>query len=82
MKKKSREYVSPEDFVKAWQRAGSLSDVAKALSLSYVHTSRRATGYRKAGVPLKRFVSTGRPKSTADEWKALARLAEKEARAS
>ncbi len=47
--------VSGEDFVKAWQTCGSLSEVAAKLGMKEVSASVRAAHYRKRGIPLRRF---------------------------
>jgi hypothetical protein len=45
--------VSPEDFVKVWQKANSRKEVATALGMKYNAVVSREKTYRKAGIPLK-----------------------------
>jgi hypothetical protein len=50
-----------EEFVRAWQQAGSATEAATALGLTYGSVRCRATQLRRRGVPLKRMgVSTKR----------------------
>lgn len=47
------ERVSPEDFVRAWQKAETLPEVAKALGMTEHAAENRAYRYRDQGVRLK-----------------------------
>lgn len=47
--------ASPEDFVRTWQSATSVEEVAKALKCTVNAASQRARQYRKQGVNLKRM---------------------------
>lgn len=59
-----RNRVTPEEFVRAWQAAGSVAEVAAALGMTKHATHARALRYRKMGVILKRF-PPGVPKGRA-----------------
>ena len=47
---------SDEDFIRAWQAASSVSDVAKLLNVTFTAASNRANRMRKRGIPLRSFV--------------------------
>lgn len=47
--------VDLEQFVRAWQVAGSVSEVAEQLNMSKLGASVKASHLRKGGVPLKKF---------------------------
>jgi biotin operon repressor len=47
--------VDPEEFVKAWQTAVSVNEVADRLGISKLGASVKASHLRKEGVPLKKF---------------------------
>ena len=47
--------VSPEEFVRIWQAAGSVREVAKKTGVDKQSVEARAVRYRRAGVPLKKF---------------------------
>ena len=47
--------VTPEEFVRAWQRAPSLRAVARVLRMREATATERARVYRLRGVPLKYF---------------------------
>ena len=47
--------MDPEEFVRAWQTAESVTEVADRLSMSKLGASVKASHLRKAGVPLKKF---------------------------
>jgi hypothetical protein len=53
--------VSPEDFVRAWQRGDSVQAVADALGMTKQAVSVRAMIYRKKGIPMK-LMPRGVPK--------------------
>jgi hypothetical protein len=65
--------VRPEEFVRAWQQATNLNEVAELTGLRLESVRARGFRFRKKGVPLKKFASQGRP---ATDWVALRRLAE------
>lgn len=44
--------ASPEDFVRAWQSSGSITEVARKLGMSVNAVWMRATRYRAKGVRL------------------------------
>lgn len=52
-KRSKNERISPDDFVRAWQKAETLTDVAKALGMSEHACENRAYRYRDQGVRLK-----------------------------
>lgn len=47
--------VTPEDFVRAWQTAKSVEDVAAILGCTVNAASQRARQYRRQGVKLRRM---------------------------
>ena len=47
--------VDPEAFVRAWQTAVSVNEVADRLGISKLGASVKASHLRKEGVPLKKF---------------------------
>jgi hypothetical protein len=47
--------VDPEEFIKAWQTADSVVEVAHVMGMSKLGASVKASHLRKAGVPLKKF---------------------------
>jgi hypothetical protein len=47
--------VDPEEFVKTWQTAESVTEVADRMCMSKLGASVKASHLRKAGVPLKKF---------------------------
>lgn len=47
--------VTPEEFVRAWQQAPSLQDLARSLNMREGTATERARIYRLRGVPLKFF---------------------------
>jgi len=49
--------LTPEAFVRAWERAGSVEDVCDATGLSRRNVVIRSWAYRKAGVNLKQLLS-------------------------
>lgn len=51
--------VTAEEFVKTWQAAKSLDEVAEKLESENASVSTRASYYRKKGVPLKKFREGG-----------------------
>lgn len=65
---------TPEMFVAAWQKTGSLDDVVRALGVERQAASNRATRLRKAGVPLKRFRPVG-AKLSPERLESLKRIA-------
>ena len=65
--------VTPEEFVRAWQTAKSLAEVAERTGLKLETARARGRRFRKRGIPLKSFAGQGRP---ATDWESLKRLAE------
>lgn len=63
--------VSAEAFVKAWQKATTVSDVSKATGLTPASASARAAQYRKRGVNLKKFPRQGGARLDIDALNAL-----------
>ena len=65
-----------EEFVSVWQSSSSLIEVSKRLGLSKLTLSVRATRYRNAGIPLKKFIVqdnkcldvAGLTKLATEEW--------------
>lgn len=72
MVSKQRPAVSAEEFVRAWQAAEDLEQVARKTGLRVETVRARGYRFRKHGVPLKAFAGKGRP---ATDWKALKKLA-------
>lgn len=64
--------VSPNEFVKLWQKANSPAELAEKLGVSAIRVSSRASAYRKEGVPLKKFASVGSPRIDFDSLKKIA----------
>jgi len=60
MAKGTRIRIAAENFIETWQKAGSPLDVAKALGTKIQSVKSRAAYYRKKGIGLKRFASSGR----------------------
>lgn len=60
---------TPETFVRVWQTAASIADVAAELGMREDAARSRACDYRRRGIPLKKF-SRARP-----DVPALAKLA-------
>jgi len=54
------EKISAPDFVKAWQKAETIAALVSKLGMSVVGARTRASNYRKAGIPLKKFAHAGR----------------------
>ena len=67
-----RSHVSPEDFIRTWQRAGSVRAVADTLGITKECACGRASFYRKKGIALKTMGRGGHPGLNV---KALAKLA-------
>ncbi len=65
--------VSPEDFVRAWQRATSVADVMAKTGMRYQAVYARVKNYRKHGVPLKELPGRSRARRNID-YAALAAL--------
>ena len=63
--------MTPEEFVKLWQTAQSLDEVAAKMKRTVIDATARASYFRQRGVPLKKF--TGKRKS---DYSKLAALAE------
>lgn len=55
--KKTR--LKAEAFIRAWQKAESLADVADAAGVSLHGASARAGFYRKKGIQMRRFYGRG-----------------------
>ena len=47
--------VSAEDFVLIWQNSKNLGEIVEKTGASYDAVTRRASGYRKKGINLKKF---------------------------
>lgn len=47
--------VTPEEFVRAWQKAPSLQALARSLNMREGTATERARIYRLRGIPLKHF---------------------------
>ena len=66
--------VTPEGFVRAWQGAASLAEVAEKCSMTAMAVSSRAAAYRRMGVPLKTMSGKGgRPKVNVAELVKIAK---------
>ena len=57
--------VSPEEFVTAWTRSGSVAEVAARTGLTRSGAANRAHYYRRQGVVLK-AMPAGRPRKNTD----------------
>jgi len=56
MKPKRNKKVSAEDFITAWQTAGSVDEVSERLGMSKSAAMTRASNYRRVHeIPLKKF---------------------------
>jgi hypothetical protein len=75
-RKKNGSVVSPEDFIRTWQRGDSVSAVAKALGMGRQVAASRAVLYRRKGIPLK-HMQRGAPQLDVE---ALTKLANDEAK--
>ena len=53
MRKRKYSLATPREFVKAWQESSYVREVAKKVGSTKSACSRRATRYRRMGVPLK-----------------------------
>lgn len=51
--------ITAEKFVRVWQSADSLGEVAKRLGVSSIHATARAALYRRKGIPLQKFSRHG-----------------------
>ena len=47
--------LSAEAFIRVWQTASSVDDVAAKTKIDRMSACRRASVYRKMGIPLKKF---------------------------
>lgn len=61
MRRKKRQRVSDEEFVRAWQEAETLSEAAEHAGQMPRDASLRAHHMRKRGVPLKLFGNSTAP---------------------
>ena len=66
--------VPSEEFVKVWQTSVNLDEVVQRLGIKRGAAVRRATSFRKHGVPLKKFPSPNGGRERND-YAALAELA-------
>jgi transposase len=53
MSNQNQKPMSPEDFVRVWQRSNSITEVADHFEREYSTIYQKAKAYRKAGIPLK-----------------------------
>jgi len=58
--KKIYKSLSPEEFVRVWQKASSVQEVATHFGCSRGAVAQRATNYRKQGVKLKKMGRNGK----------------------
>ncbi len=56
MKRERRPVVTPEDFIRAWQKAENVKDVCLKLKVSRGAVLERARSYRSLGISLKELV--------------------------
>lgn len=54
-----KKHVDAETFVRTWQNAETVADVARDLGITAQSATARAAAYRKRGVNLKRFPKRG-----------------------
>jgi transposase len=66
--------VGAEEFVKIWQAAESIREVAQKTGLLEQSARSRACRYRKNGVPLKKFLRGRR--NNALDWERIKKVAE------
>ena len=67
--------LSPKEFIQIWQSSQTLDEVVERTGMFKTSVNSRAYGYRRKGVPLKKFKAT-RGVSEYD-WGSLAEYAEK-----
>jgi hypothetical protein len=67
-----RKSVAAEEFVRAWQGAEDMAEVARKLGLKLASVKARGYRFRKKSVPLETFGGQGRPPV---DWEALEKLA-------
>lgn len=65
-------FVTPREFIEAWQTSKNVAEVAMRLGLKKGQCRVRACRYRKRGVPLKEFPWIP---PTPPDWSALAEFA-------
>lgn len=65
--------VSREDFIRAWQSSTSTAQVVEKTGLSVSQVRSRGAGFRRMGVPLKRYPNLLHSNPT--DWSRLAALA-------
>jgi hypothetical protein len=73
-KKYRRSNIPPEEFVRIWQTASTIKEVAVRTGVAYNAACRRASNYRRHGVPLKKHLVMH--KGPQNNWEALAKLAQ------
>lgn len=73
--RKQRKLMDDEEFVRAWQAAGTRESFVEATGMGFAAGNARANKLRKLGVPLRRFPSA-RTVRTAEDIKRLKALAE------
>ena len=69
--------VSPEEFVKLYQTAKTVTELAKRLGVGHPAVVMRAAMYRKKGVPLRKFPRNTKGRNQSIDYKALAAVARK-----
>ena len=74
VKKMSKNYVAPEEFIKIWCTSKSLEEVAQRTGQCPKTLSVRASQYRRKGVDLQKFTRGGG--QARNDWNRLAALAE------
>ena len=52
---KSNSYISPEEFVKIWQKAKNIKEITDKTGLKVSTVASRAVHYRNIGISLKKF---------------------------
>lgn len=72
--------ITNEEFVKMWQRAGSIQDIVDQSGLKYQSAQARAVRMRKYGIPLKKFSNAGPRVFSQDGIARLKKLALAEAK--
>lgn len=67
-----KRFISAQEFIRTWQAGPDVTTIARRTGMSNESASARAIGYRKHGVPLKKYL---RGSGVRYNWSALAALA-------
>ena len=67
-----KKFVSAEEFIRIWQAGPDLPTISRRMGCTHSAATARATGYRKHGVPLTKYMCGGGVKY---DWNSLISLA-------